>query len=478
MQEIFRIPVYLVLFSGSLVLLSACQTYAPESVDLGVYRLDWEERSINLEPTEQWVEGVKEAHSSEVKDGLSFNEGQLLLLQYNPELRVARAEAGIAEAHNENAGRWADPVLDLVVGRKTAESEEAIGSSTNATRLVENDMLVLGAGMGITIPLSGRPAVERALAAAILETANAQFQYDAWAISQKLESRWAAWSIALEKLNVLSESIAALETLGQRATLLVEAGEMPAPEARLLQLTLLQNQNAQRRAVSEEKRLRLELLSMMGIHPATEITLIPYLGREELPQMESIAEDALAMRHPEVIRLQSAYESAEKALQLEIRKQYPDLRLSPSIEDEEEESTIALGMGLPLAVWNRNREGIAVALAARTKAKNELEIAYEAALYEILEAKLDAETAHAERDAIESEMVPLADAQLNDLKTLLDLGESNILLLHQGVDDALDTKMAWLDARLAEAEASAKLWAYMDAFALEDDGTNKEVNNE
>ena len=44
-----------------------------------------------------------------ISDGISPAEGEVIALFYNPELRIARLEAGVALANFETAGLWEDP---------------------------------------------------------------------------------------------------------------------------------------------------------------------------------------------------------------------------------------------------------------------------------------------------------------------------------------------------------------------------------
>ncbi len=62
---------------------------------------------------------------------------------------------------------------------------------------------------------------------------------------------------------------------------------------------------------------------------------------------------------------------------------------------------------------------------------------------------------------MESVLVPLVDKQLSDAQRLLELGESDGLVLLESLQRAGQTTNEIIDARLAEALAITELQAYM-----------------
>ena len=62
-------------------------------------------------------------------------------------------------------------------------------------------------------------------------------------------------------------------------------------------------------------------------------------------------------------------DGGEAALEAEIRRQYPDLKLGPAYSREEGLDRFGLVAGIELPLWNRNRKGIAEAEGARNSAR-------------------------------------------------------------------------------------------------------------
>jgi len=458
--------VYFVPILSCAFILSACKTYAPEPLDLEGYGAAWKARPLAVTPVGEWVESESVSASEpdtalfELADGMALSEGEEILLRFSPALRVARAEAGIAEAQRDNAGLWGDPVLDALLGQKSPDDA--------------SDRMIFGAGMTLTLPLSGRPGAERALAVADADAALLGVMALEWQSRQDFALVWAAWSVQEEKRQILSESLASLEEMQTRTALLVEAGEIQSTEARVLEFDLVKTRNLLNNVAYEERQARIALFSMMGLHPENETALLPMISGADTAAAE-ISLEMLARSHPQVLQQEAEYIRAERVLALEIRKQYPDIQLSPSFEDEGDESRLALGLGIPTAVWNRNRQGIAVALAERNAARQRTDAAYEAGYAEIMDLRIAYEMARSERVSIETELAPLADQQLKELQTLLGLGEMNVLLLRQGLEDVLEAKMSWLAARLKEAEAGIRLHAIGQHAEAQEAEVEKEI---
>ncbi|MGY8753101.1 MAG: hypothetical protein ACKVIO_04315, partial [Phycisphaerales bacterium] len=92
-----------------------CQSYEPAPLNIGSYRHSLETRLIEIEPVTEFVNRINATiHTPvtfDISDGISSEEGEVFALFYNPELRLARLEAGVALANFETAGLWEDPVF-------------------------------------------------------------------------------------------------------------------------------------------------------------------------------------------------------------------------------------------------------------------------------------------------------------------------------------------------------------------------------
>jgi hypothetical protein len=109
-------------------------------------------------------------------DGISPSEGEVIALFYNPQLRIARLEARVALANFETAGLWEDPVFGF---------DGAEISSPSAP-------FEFGLMGNITIPISGRLKVKKAMAGTKYESQLRKLVDDEWNLRSTLRSQWAA----------------------------------------------------------------------------------------------------------------------------------------------------------------------------------------------------------------------------------------------------------------------------------------------
>jgi hypothetical protein len=72
------------------------------------------------------------------------------------------------------------------------------------------------------------------------------------------------------------------------------------------------------------------------------------------------------LKHPEVLLALARLGESEAQLELEVRRQYPDLNIGPVYANEEGLNRLGLTAGITLPLWNRNRKAIAEAEGERT----------------------------------------------------------------------------------------------------------------
>jgi CRISPR system Cascade subunit CasA len=144
---------------------------------------------------------------------------------------------------------------------------------------------------------------------------------------------------------------------------------------------------------------------------------------------------------------------AEAALRLELRKQYPDLTLSPTYADEEDETALTLGLGLPIPVWNANRQEIVAAAAQRDAARARVESALQQGLATLAQADAQLAGADAQRAILEDQVAPLADQQLEQARALLAVGEMDVVPMYEALTQTHAIKEELLAATLESMQA-------------------------
>ena len=105
--------------------------------------------------------------------------------------------------------------------------------------------------------------------------------------------------------------------------------------------------------------------NLLGLHPdMREVEMAGSLPKT-LPAAVAVPTHEQLLKHPELKASLAAHDTSEAELQREIRKQYPELSVSPGFEHEDGNSKVGIGVGLSLPLWNRNQQGIAQAYGER-----------------------------------------------------------------------------------------------------------------
>jgi len=436
-------PVVSAAIASAVAMLAGCQSYQSKPLDLAAHRDTWLARSPGDEPVLAFAQRLAQSGEPvvfDLSDGVSLEEGEVVALVFNPDLRVARLRAGVATATAENAGLWDDPRFSIDVLR--------------ITESVSNPWVVTP-GLAFTIPISGRLEAEKARADAALRAELTRVAEQEWRTRVEVRQAWLRWSAARLRVERTEELLASIESLVSSTTRLAEAGEIMPTESALFTIERASQRRALSRFRGEAAEADQSLRMLLGLSPEAPLVLVPTLslGRGELP----LTNDALADRNLTLARLRDEYEVAEKSLLREIRKQYPDLTIGPLYETDQGQSRIGFLGAIPLPILNANKQGIAEARAERELAQAAFETAYERLVGSLTAARIRLDASREQREIIESDIVPLVDRLFADAQNLLQLGEGGGLVLLESLTRVGQTQMALIDARLDESLTIAEL---------------------
>ena len=431
----------LVSFGLTVAVLTSCQSYESRPLDPESHREVWHGRNLAAGSPGDLLQRLDvgfgaQATNFDPADGLTLEEGRLVALVFNPDLRLARLRTGLAAGTAEHAGLWADPELSFSVLH--------IASSVPRP-------WILAPALGLAIPTSGRLDAEQGLAEAELRAARYRALEANWLVWHEVHAAWVEWSGARLHVEETDRLVAVMETLVRVTTLMAESGELERTEASLFAVEQALHQNQLLALHGDVAVAEQRLRSLMGLAPEAAIELVPSLGLP--PELEPIFDE----RSPSLARLREEYAASEEALRVEIRKQYPDLTLGPAFESDEGQSRAGLLGSLPLPLWNANRQAIAEARAARELARAAFETEYESLVGRWSAASARAAALTQQRADIEEALVPLVDRQLQDAEELMRLGEGSSLLLLESLQQAHQTKLDLIDTRAAEALARAEV---------------------
>lgn len=435
---------------GLAMILAGCQSYSSKPLELGVHRQSWLDRSPSQESVRRFADRIAESGDADAMgynpdDGLSMAEGELVALVYNPDLRIARLQIGIAGAHAQYAGQWMDPEFSL----------DFLSSSENGS-----NPLVISAGLGITIPISGRLGVEKDQANAALSVEYKRVIEEEWRVRRDVQRVWMSWSAAHTRVAESERFIASMDSLVGSILKLADAGEMPRTEASLFVIEQAMQRLDLNRFRGEMTELSQEIRMLLGLPPELHIDFVPDLNVDILSALSNADRGALEILNPTLARLRMQYEVAELRLKREIKKQIPDLTIGPLYESDDGQSQIGLTGAIPLPFLNANRQGIAEARADRELARAKFETEFVRLAGSLAAARLKAQTVRAQHEEMIDEMIPLVDNQLENAQRLLKLGEGGGLVLLESLVRSQETKMKLIDIRLDEAVVASEL-AYL-----------------
>lgn len=281
-------------------------------------------------------------------------------LFYHPDLELARASWGVARAGLVTAGQRPNPNVSAGPGFNTSTPAQTITP------------WILTLGLDFTVETAGKRGYRIDLATGRSEAARYTIATTAWQVRARVRQSLLDLFFSTESAAVLDRQRAIQEdniTLFQRQ---LDAGEISTfqmAQARLLLDSIrLAFANAQR----QQQDARARLATAVGV-PITALEDIR-LGFDPFRVVPTDIPDAAARREAllnraDVLSALSDYEASQSSLQLEIARQYPDVRLGPGYQmDQNSNKWTMLLFPSVLPVFSRNQGPIAEAEARRAAA--------------------------------------------------------------------------------------------------------------
>jgi len=439
---------------------AGCQTYTPAPVDLQAHTRLFAERVPDATLVRAFAESLRQHdpafHEFDVADGLSLDEARYVALLFNPSLKVVRAQAAVAQATAELAGLWQDPQIS--------------GSFFYVLENVWEHKWFAGGYVGQTLPITGLPGLEKALA----ESQHAQALIDARqseaSVLNSLDVAWVKLSAARLRVDLLTALVERLADLEQVAARLAASQALNQLEARAFTLARVRHQADLVAARGESLGAELRLRELLGMPPGLDLRVEPSLSATE--RVSGSEQLARLNQSPLVELAKREHDVAERGLQLAVRKQWPELWIQPGWQEEDAQPRPAFGFSLPIPLWNGNAQEIAEKRAARNAAAERLKERLEAATHALAQADTKRRAAVEQRRILDVELLPLTERQVADVKRLAELGQLDTLLILDAVTRAYEAQLAAVASAVTEAEATVELnslyWPSLAAPAKEE----------
>ncbi len=291
---------------------------------------------------------------------------------YNPSLGVARAQWDAARAGVAAAGARPNPTVSLVPGYNT---NSPAGTSPWLPAI----------SFDIPITTAGKRGRQVDLAEFTAEAARQVVFASAWQVRSDLRH-------ALIDLDASSRRAAAFGSqidLQRHILSLLEErraqGAADAGESSAARLALARAEGAQTDAAQQAVQARQRVAAALGVSVAALAGTT--LGAPERSPL-SAADLALARRQSlqtraDVLAALARYEASQRALALEVARQYPDIHLGPGYQYDQGLDKWALGLTFEVPLFNHNQGPVAQAEANRAEAAAEFTAVQARAVSEI-----------------------------------------------------------------------------------------------
>jgi outer membrane protein, heavy metal efflux system len=365
----------------------------------------------------------------------------LAAFYYHPDLDVARAKWGAAQAGVKTAGGRPNPSLSLA---------PEYGSNPNPSPWV------LGLSLDIPIETAGKRGYRIAEAKNLSESARLDLAQTAWEVRSRLRERLVEWRAAVERQARLQEQREIQEQIVKVLELRLEAGEASRPEVTLAEIALDQIRLAELETRKQSGQARVLVADALGL-PVSALSgaAISWAEFESPPASgDLVSQDArrqALQNRADLLSALAEYAASQSVLQLEIARQYPDLHLGPGYTYDQGQDKWALGLSLELPVLNRNRGPIAGAEAHRAEAAAKFISLQARILGEIEQAAAGYEAALQQQETADA-LVQSHQAQVDSAQAQLERGEFDRL-------DVLSARVELAAAELGRLDAWLKAQA-------------------
>lgn len=362
--------------------IAGCATYAPLPLDRGGAA-----RLADLAGLAEQLSAIRRPFlrpvAIDLAQPLDGNAVATITVIANPDLKAARARAGVSEAQAFAARLLPDPTLSLGVSPVLAGPDP---------------FLDLVAGLGLDLASLRARGVRVAQAAAAARQVRLDLAWTEWQTAGQARIR-AVRILGLERTAALADATrASARSLLDRTQRAAGRGDLGGDALQAARISFADAEGRARIAERDLAAARGELAALLGL-PSMAIRLAPS-PVADLP-LDADRLFAIAQANRTDIRaLEAGYAAQEAATRKAVLDQFPTLALTVNANRDTAGNLIVgpvIDFTLPL--WNRNRGGIAVERATRAALKAEYEARLAQARAEIAAAVGGIAVARRQRDA-------------------------------------------------------------------------------
>jgi cobalt-zinc-cadmium efflux system outer membrane protein len=343
--------------SVSLAASAACVRFHPKPVAPVKVMEDFEARRLDAPELRDFL-----LQNQDIKDWppavWDIKSLTLTALYLHPDMDVARAQWGVARGGRITAGERSNPSLNPALGYN------ATSPRSEVTPWIPEISLE------IAIETAGKRGYRIAEARHLSEAARWNILSAAWDVRSRLRGALLEAYAAGEKEALLAEAQKLQAEIVRILELQKGAGEISVYDLTQARLALDGSRLAAIEAARTKEEAMARLAAALGL-PRRELDGVSlsfdcFLRPEpEIPAGE-VRRHAVVNRS-DIMAALSEYAASQSALQLEIAKQYPDIRLGPNYQLDQTDGKWTIGLAFDLPILSHNRGPIAEAEARRTE---------------------------------------------------------------------------------------------------------------
>ena len=425
---------------------AGCIAYKPKPITAAAVMGDFEVRRLDAPDLKDFLQarqGVKEWPPKT----WDLHALTLTAFYYHPDLDVARAQWGTAQAGRITAGESPNPTLGLLMGYNSTSPVSEITP------------WIPEASLEIPIETAGKRGYRIDQARRLSEAARLNIWTAAWQVRSRLRQAYLDLFGARETDALLARQLAIQTENVKILEAQLAVGEISAADVTQARIALDNGKLMALDAANQAAAARIRLASAVGV-PAAALDGIAVgfdgLARiePELPALD-LRRRALVNR-TDILGALSEYEAAQSVLRLEIAKQYPDISLGPSFQLDQIDAKWALGLSLVLPLLSRNKGPIAEADARRTEAAAKF-LALQAKVIGDLESALTATRSAADKAKAADDMMANLRKQEAAAQARYALGDISKLELLGLQLEIASSALARLDAVVKAQQAVGDL---------------------
>ena len=432
-----------------LALISGCESFQPQPLLPAQAVSAFESRTLDNADLKEFLEkNLHHEMSPWPPKSWDFMMLTLVAFYYQPDLDVARAKRGLAEAGVITAGGRPNPSIGILPQH---HSMTAGGLSP----------WTLSLSLDIPFETAGKRGYRIAQARHLSDAARLNIATEAWKVRNRLKRELLDFYSSVQTMQILSERITVQEEIVRVLEKRLALGEVSRPDVTLLRIALDRDRLSLREAQKKNEEARVRLAGALGVKvDALNGINISFESLELIsPNLfpRDVRRQALLNRL-DILAALAEYDATQSVLQLEIAKQYPDIHIGPGYSWDQGDNIWSIGFSISLPVFNRNEGPIAEAEARRKEA---------AAQFSALQARIIGEIDRALVVYNEDlQKLNLADSlllthkmQLQSIQKIFNSGEADRLTLLNAQLELYSAELSRAD-EFARAQQSLRLLEY------------------